>query len=183
MKRAIFRTLALLGVLLLTTVPVLPTVAYLQASTTSLTNTLREAQLDAEIIEDFTPADAQNLVPGQEVIKAPVVKNNGTIPAYMALCIHLQSDDATYTPAQIREHIELLNLPGEGWVYSHTDASGKDVYYCTEEIAPEGSTPPLFTGVRISSQWTDVCDFSLLLTAAAVQSVARTPSDAAALLP
>lgn len=48
-------------------------------------NTLSVGSVDVEVLEDFTPAQAVNIVPTQMVAKAPYVANTSTVPTYIFL--------------------------------------------------------------------------------------------------
>ena len=127
--------------------------------TDTKSNTFTLGNVNIKIDETFTEADAQNLMPNQQVAKTPVVTNESTKnPAYVfaTVTIPCYDDNGALTP--------LYTLTGtdSSWNLMSTstpDATAKTITYtynygtssAMTELAASASTPALFTTVTVAN--------------------------------
>lgn len=147
-----------------------PALAYLKSSDGPLENLLSSSSVRTEVVEEFDPDDAKNMVPGQEVQKVAKLKNTGTTDEFLVMKVRFVGGDDAASVALKADYLTLLDLnAGNDWVLVE-DGDAHLIYYYQDPVAPEGFTSALFTGVRASSEWKEMYDFDIMLSGAAIQS-------------
>ena len=145
-------------------------------------NVLIEGKVTAELIEVFDPNAALDVEPGQTVTKEAKLTNTGNVTSYLVMKVKYVSGDTNKaTGAQLKsEYLTLEDLNrGNNWTLAE---NGEDymIYYHNYPVGPGQSTSNLFTGVTLKSDWDEPCNFSIILSGAAIQSTAVTMSNAIA---
>ena len=162
--------IALLCIALLLCCVCSSSLAYLQSNTEEMVNELTGVVVRTEITEEFDPEEAKNIVPGQEVDKAPRMKNTGTIDEYLIMKVKYVSTGSTTAAVLKNQYLTLMGISDDWTVVA--DGDDYSVFYYNTPVQPGEYTSALFTRVRISSNWVDTCGFSIDLTGAAIQAEA-----------
>lgn len=167
--------------------------AYLSATSQTLTNTFTFTSGDAITITLTEPSwvenKAQNLTPGATIPKDPTVTNTGSMPAYLAMKVTFQdgsgstlsSEDYTRLMKMITIDYDTANF----YIDGGEDAPEKIYVYSTDngtnggELAATSGKATLFNNVTIKNDiseddWTwltgTLKGFKILVQAAALQA-------------
>lgn len=112
--------------------------------------------------EGWTDGESKAIAPNGTVDKEPYVANTGANPCLIRAQYSIS--DSALTP-----HLEILGLPGEGWV----DGGDGWYYYLTVVGAGGKTATPLFTDVKLLDTYTELNEsvsFDIPVTAQAIQS-------------
>lgn len=134
------RFAAILAFVMLLSIAVGVTVAYLIDSSHALVNTFTPTSVNVEITDTVNGSVKDNVV----------IKNTGTTNAYIRARIvgNWVSDNNNGKVVQAwnpEGDGTFVGLPGTGWV------KNGDYYYYTSPVAPEGTTAPLFTSYTVTN--------------------------------
>ena len=169
------------------------TLAYLSATSTTLTNEFTFAKGDAITItldETLWNAEsAKNLTPGSTIQKNPTAHNTGSMPAYLAMKVTFQNGSGVkLEDGDYQRLIKMLEIDYDTtnfYIDGGKDASEKVYIYSTDngstatKLAATSGTATLFNTVKIKSDisdedWTWLTDtlggFKILVQAAALQA-------------
>lgn len=169
------------------------TLAYLSATSETLTNTFTFTKGDAITITLTEPSwvesKAQNLTPGAEIAKDPTVTNTGSMEAYMAMKVTFQNGSGkTLSSEDYQKLIKMLEIDYDTtnfYIDGGADAPEKVYIYSTDngstatKLAATSGTATLFNTVKIKNDisdedWTWLTDtlggFKILVQAAALQA-------------
>lgn len=144
--------------------------------TETATNVVTTGNVNISILENDEVKDdsgitfPENQVPGASLEKVVTVKNTGANPAYVRVTLDVTGkDDAVLTDAQIALIKAAIQFPES----STWDTDDNEVYYYIGEVAPEGSTEALITGIAIPTTWDNNMTnlkFDVKIVAEAIQS-------------
>lgn len=145
--------------------------------TETATNVVTTGNVNISILENDEVKDDSgitfpgNKVPGASLDKVVTVANTGANPAYVRVTLDVtgtNSDGSVLTDDQIALIKAAIKFPE-----TSTWAADDNVYYYKGEVAPEGSTEALITGIEIPTTWdnnmTDL-QFEVKIVAEAIQS-------------
>ena len=130
--------------------------------TDTKSNTFTLGNVNIKIEETFTEAEAQNLMPNQQVAKTPVVTNESTKnPAYVFAKVTIPCYAASGT-GNVDTPLYTLTGTAAGWNLMSTgaiDTTNKTITYiynygsadAMTELAASASTPALFTTVTVAN--------------------------------
>lgn len=131
MKKFTKRSALLLAVVLVVLGTLGGTLAYLQAKTGSITNTMKMAQVTTEIKEEL-----------ENLTKTIQIENTGKSPVYARLRLSLSgvsaSDVKICTDASQKSEDKVNIIPAAGWAAD--GAAGPDSYWYYTKALPEGQT-------------------------------------------
>lgn len=159
--------------------------AYFTDKTETLSNTYTIGNIEIELTEpSWNPANAQGIMPGDEIAKDPTVKNTGSSDAYVFVKVSIPTGKVDGT-----ENTELFTLVNSndqdgvnaGWVQvSRTPETGKVTYVYAYSSGTElttvakNGTATLFNKVRLvnpdDTENTDLPNGSIDVTAYAIQT-------------
>lgn len=143
--------------------------AYIAVKTEKLVNVMEPVTVDVLLEEVFVPEDAQELTVGEEIAKKPRLQNTGVLNEYLAMKV-LYVSGGSASGTELRTNwISLLNVDSTNWELAVAQ-NDYAIYYYKSAVAPNDYTTYLFDGVRVSSEWTNSCDFDIVLTGAAIQA-------------
>ena len=163
--------------------------AYLTHGTQNLKNIFTSGNVTVEIQEpDWQEKSGESMLPGESRKKNPLVKNTGTLDAWIFLevnipvCSVVPVDESTKRKLPERE-TELFRFRAkEGWELveqKRTDNSMCYVYGWKEPVMPAGQTGTLFDSVTIVPYLEGCLDETevqqITVTAMAVQKNAASP--------
>lgn len=169
------------------------TLAYLSATSETLTNTFTFTKGDAITItldETLWNAEsAKNLTPGSTIQKNPTAHNTGSMPAYLAMKVTFQNGSGVkLEDKDYQRLIKMLEIDYDTtnfYIDGGVDASEKVYIYSTDngstatKLAATSGTATLFNTVKIKNDisdedWTWLTDtlggFKILVQAAALQA-------------
>lgn len=143
--------------------------AYISVTTKKLINVMEPVTVNVKLEEVFDPDDAEDLSVGQEIEKKPRLQNTGMLNEYLAMKVKYVSNGSTSGTDLRTQWITLLNVDTVNWVLA-AQQDDYAIYYYRDAVEPEDYTSFLFDGVRVLSNWTNFCDFDIVLTGAAIQA-------------
>ena len=147
--------LSVVAVILIFTLLVGGTVAFLATRTDQVENTFVPATVTSEVTENTTPNSKDNIQ----------IKNTGDIKAYVRAYVifnWLKEDGSVCGGSHSDFALPAL---GQGWTQA---VSG--IYYYADPVAPGASTPALFNGEIALTEASDGCKLQVEIVASAIQA-------------
>lgn len=156
-------------------------VAYLHSSTPAITNVITTGRVDIVLTEEGWDNELpRTLGPGEQLDKAPVVTNTGTVDCWVRLRVSLGSDTVRMLSSGAlalsginRDDYTWTGLPAR-W---GDVAAGKGVEMTAvlNRALPVGQTsPPIFTAVALGHQYNgDGSPIRITVSAEAVQIIPK----------
>lgn len=115
--------LVAVAALLLVTLTVGGTIAYLQATSTEVTNTFTPTDIDVDLAETVPTGKTAQLVPGVDISKDPKVTASSTVD--VAYWVFVDVNESDWIAA---EHVEY-SINTSVWTLLGTNDKGATVYY------------------------------------------------------
>lgn len=136
-------------------------VAYL-TDNDSEKNTFTVGNVQINLVEpNWDQTNAQNIVPGQNIVKDPKVKNEGNNPAYIYLEVTVPAANVATaqdngTPVAAAKTQLFTYTPGSDWTLlpgktEETATYNKYVYAYKEAVPAGGETTTLFDSVKFAN--------------------------------
>lgn len=156
-------------------------VAYL-TDNDSEQNTFTVGNVQINLVEpNWNPTNAQNIVPGQNIVKDPKVKNEGKNPAYIYLEVTVPAATVATaqdngTPVAAAKTQLFTYTPGSNWTllpaYTVESAtSNKYVYAYNQAVPAGGETTTLFDEVKFANVTETIAgNLDIDIKAVAIQS-------------
>ena len=161
--------------------------AWLTAESDAITNTFTSSEkITIDLNEEFDKDAAAKYLPGDVLTKKPTVKNtSATTNAYAGIKVEFQKTvngvTTTITRADFEANYATHDAIPAGWDLIKTGANGEELYMYTTELAPNGSTPAIFTKVTVNGEIAvdaqgNLPKFDIVVTGYATQSKNVTPT-------
>ena len=161
----------ILAIVLVATVAIGGTLAYLFTTTDTKTNVFTFADNIKAYLDEpsWVPEDALNLVPGKEIAKDPQIKNTSENGVVEYAAIRLTFLDGAGNEIQADDMVELLNLIDIDWSNNWTlkqgtltadmtgtvtAATAKQIYIFNDTLPQGVTSDPVFYSVTIPSDIT-----------------------------